>query len=153
MKKITIVTVVLCMVLSLIVGGVAMATAQKLDLRANPPWCDVPGQDEEVAGFVILNNDNETDEVVVVVSLKEGVPNRKYGVFLEAYRGTTGGRVNWLSWKYLGDLTTNRNGKGNFDTRVLRSPDTYYLQIVVSYPWGHWEADSFGTDIVTVTIK
>ena len=152
MKKIA-VALVIGMVLTLIVGGVVLAAAQKLDLRANPPWCDVPVADEPVAGFVVLNNDNETDEVVVVVSLKEGASNQTYGIFLEEYKGQTGGRPNWLSWAYLGDLTTNRNGNGNFDTRISRSHGNYFLQIVVSYPWGHWGAESFGTDIAPITIK
>jgi len=133
MKKIAIVLAV-CMVLSVMVGGVALAAAQKLDLRENPPHCGVPAQTESVAGFVILNNDNDTDEIVVVVSLKQGVPDRTYAIFLEDYTATGG----WKDWAYLGDLTTNGNGKGNFDTRVSRSQDTYHLQIVVSFPWGHW---------------
>jgi len=154
MKKIAIVTVALCMVLSIIVGGVAFAAAQKLDLRENPPPKNVPAAHESVAGFVVLNNDNETDEVVVVVSLKEGAPNRTYGIFLEEYEEAGG----WKYWDYLGDLTTNRNGKGNFDSRIPRSSlwgpgDTHYLQIVVSYPWGTWGTGSFGTDIAAVTIE
>ena len=151
MKKVVI-AVVLCLLLATVLGGVVFAKAEKLDLRANPPWCDVPGPGE-AAGFVVLNNDNEADEVVVVVSLKEGASNRIYGVFLEEYNGTTGGRANWLSWKYLGSLTTNRNGKGNFDARVSRAPGNYYLQIAVSYPWGSWGAESFGTDIAAGIIK
>ena len=153
MKRIAIVTVALCMVLSLIMGGAALAAAQKLDLRANPPRCDVPATTAPVAGFVILNNDNETDEVVVVVSLKDGYPDRTYYVFLEDYKTTTGGPANWKAWAYLGPLTANSKGKGNFDTRVSRLPDEYYLQIVVCYPWGSWGAESFGTDIATVEIK
>ena len=153
MKKLVI-AVVLCLLLATVLSGAVFAKAEKLDLRVNPPWCDVPGPGE-AAGFVVLNNDNETDEVVVVVSLKEGASNRTYGIFLEEYNGTTGG---WKDWDHLGDLTTNRNGKGNFDSRVPRSSlwgsgNTHYLQIVVSYPWGSWGAESFGTDIATITIK
>lgn len=130
-----------------------MAAAQKMDLRENPPWCNVPAEDSLVAGFVVLNNDNETDEVVVVVSLKEGAPNQTYGIFLEEYDGIVGGRDNWLSWNYIGDLTTNRNGHGNFDVRLSHDPGTYYLQIVVSYPWGSWGVQSFGTNIAPVMIE
>lgn len=143
----------ICLLLTTVLSGVVVAKAEKLDLRSNPPWCDVPAEDQTVVGFVVLNNDNETDEVVVVVSLKDGAPNRTYGVFLEEYNGTTGGRGNWVSWYSPGTLTTNGNGHGNFDVRVPRDPGTYYLQIVVSYPWGSWEAQSFGTDIAAVTIR
>ena len=152
MKKIAI-ALILCMVLSVIMGGAALAAAQKLDLRANPPWCDIPGKDQPVAGFVVLNNDNETDEVVVVVSLKEGVAGRTYAIYLEDYKVPAGGRLNWKACRYLGELTTNRNGNGNFDTRVSRSPSIYHLQIVVSYPRGSWGPKSFGTDIATIEIK
>lgn len=151
MKKIIAIALAIVMVLTLGTSA-ALAAAQKLDLRENPPRCDVPGVGES-AGFVVLNNDNETDEVVVVVSLKEGEPNRTYAIFLEGYTGTKGGRTNWLSWAYLGDLTTNRNGKGNFDARVPLSLGPHYLQVVVSYPWGSWGAKSFGTDIAAITIK
>lgn len=152
MKKLAIL-LVLCALLVTLIPGVVLARAQKLDLRANPPWCDVPGASEPVAGFVILNNDNEANQVVVVVSLKDGAANRTYGVFLEDYNGSVGGPANWKAWAYLGSLTTNGQGKGNFDTRVSRLPGTYYLQVVVSYPWGSWGAQSFGTDIATVTIE
>lgn len=152
MKKIAIVIVALCMVLSLIVGGVASAAAQKLDLRAAPPTWGVPDETSPVAGFVVLNNDNEADNVVVVVSLKDGVPGRIYRAYLEEYRDAVpDGKM--PKYKYLGDLTANVRGKGNFKAEVPMIPGTYYLQLVLSYPWGRWGADSFGTDIATITIK
>lgn len=148
MKKVGIVALVLVLLVSL---GTTLAygRAQKLDLRADPPWGSPPPAGP-VAGFVIFNNDNDMDEVVVVVSLKDGAPNRTYGVYLEGYWGPTGP---WKSWAKLGLLTTNRQGNGNFKARVSRDEDTYYLQVVVSWPDGTWGAGSFGTDIATVTIK
>lgn len=152
MKKKLLFLVVALVLLIPLIASPASAVAQKMDLRANPPWCDEPGPGS-VAGFAILNNDNETDEVVVVVSLKEGTPNRTYGIFLEGYNGTTGGRANWLSWAYIGNLTTNSNGNGNFDARIPYTPGTYFLQVVVSHPWGSWGPQSFGTNIAAIEVK
>lgn len=106
-----------------------------------------------MAGFAILNNDNETDEVVVVVSLKDGAPNTFYKyVCLEYYTIPVGGPANWIKYQWLGSLTTNKKGKGNFDARVPLTPGTYYIQVALS-PTGAWGAGAFGTDIATVTIK
>ena len=151
MKK-AVIAAVLSLLLVTTLRGVALCEAQKLGLRENPHTWGVPDPTSAWAGFVILNNDNEADEVVVVVSLKKGVADRTYGVFLEEYKSETPDGSS-PQWTYLGDLTTNIQDKGNFYARVSRSADTCYLQIVVSYPWGSWGAQSFGTDIATVTIE
>jgi hypothetical protein len=124
-----------------------------LQLRHNPPSKNVPAPGEEVTGFVCMHANHEDNKVVVSVVLEAGAPSCTYGVFLETYNGLTGGPANWLSWAHLGNMTTNSSGSGTFSVSVPRSPGVYYLQIVVSYPWGSWGAQSFGTDIAKITIE
>jgi hypothetical protein len=149
MKKVAIIAVLCTLLMVTLVPGVILAKAEKLDLRANPPYKDVPGPDEPVAGFAILNNDNEANEVVVVVSLKEGAPNTFYKYVCLEYYSISGV---WQKYQWVGSLTTNRKGKGNFDTRVSLDPGTYYIQVALS-PTGAWGLNAFGSDIATIIIK
>lgn len=147
MRKI--IVIALAVMLTVIMGGVALAAAQKLDLRANPPYKDVPGAEEPVAGFAVLNNDNETGELVVVVSLKEGTPDTFYKYICLEFYNEVGV---WQKYQWLGSLTTNVRGKGNFDARVSLAPGEYYIQVALS-PTGAWGTGAFGTDIAPITIK
>ncbi len=122
-----------------------------LELRANPPTWGVPASGSPVVGFATLGNDT-AGEVAVTVSLTEGSPGRTYGVFLEEYQSPTPDG-NMPLWKYIGNLTTDSNGDGSFTGTVALSSGTHYLQVVLSYPWGSWGAQSFGTDIAQVIIQ
>jgi hypothetical protein len=125
--------------------SVVSAAAQKLDLREPPyPGWEPPYSYDPtwpLSGFVILNN--AADKLVIVVSLKEGDANTVYGVFLEWYSSPT----DIVGYTEFGDLTTNIQGKGNFETELSLLPGTYYVQIAVG---GWW---SFKTKVVAVTIK
>jgi hypothetical protein len=120
----------------------AMAAAQKLDVRASagdqfshfdPTW--------PLSGFVVFNN--PAGKLMITVSLKDGVACTTYGVYLEWYSDST----TWISYQYLGDLTTNKQGNGNFEAQLPLSPGTYYVQIAVGAGW------DFKTSVTTVVIK
>ena len=97
-------------------------------------------------------------------SLKEGNPNSAYGVYIEWYNvdasvppyteGEAGSAKQvWIWFQYLGVLTTNEQGNGNFDTRLdnmLGTPlteGTYHVQIAVGAGW------NFKSNVTAVTIE
>lgn len=140
MKK----AVVLGLVALLVIGSAVAvhAKAEKEDLYATP----VPKQFSQtgtVAGFVILNNPAGTNNLIVEVSLKGGASNATYGVYLEKYSAA----FVWLNYTYLGDLTTNRQGKGNAHFNPSLTPGVYCLQIAVGAGW------NFASNGVAITLK
>jgi hypothetical protein len=56
-------------------------------------------------------------------------------------------RRTWITYQYLGDLTTNTQGKRNFEVQLPLSPGTYYGQIAVGAGW------DFKSNVATVVIK
>ena len=79
-------------------------------------------------------------------------PNTAYGVYVEAYNGTTGGAGNYQSWTQIGSLTTDANGMGTFSGSISLSSGTHYLQVVLSIGGG-WGPSAFGTNIAKIIIK
>ena len=119
----------------------------KGSLRQNPPSWDVPAATEASGGNATIQADG-----MVNVSLVAGTASTTYGVFLEEYKGTTGGAENYLSWWQIGSLTTDTNGMGTFSSTISLSAGTHYLQIVLSID-GSWGSSAFGTDISKIIIK
>jgi len=116
-------------------------------LRQNPPNDDVPADSEAIGGYASIQANGNVN-----VSLSTGSPNTAYGVYIEAYSGTTGGAGYYQSWTGIGTLTTDTNGMGTFSGKISLSAGTHYLQVVLSIGGG-WGPSAFGTDIAAITIK
>jgi len=116
-------------------------------LRQNPPTADVPAASEAIGGYATIQADG-----AVNVSLSAGSPNTAYGIYVEAYNGTTGGAENYQSWTQIGSLTTDANGMGTFSGSISLISGTHYLQVVLSIGGG-WGPSAFGTNIAKIIIK
>ena len=115
MKKIIILGLVLLMVV--IFATTVFAKAQKFDLIEGSSLIQ-EDLDGESVGFVILNNPNPEDEddecnLVVVVSLKDGVPSTLHYIYLNHW--IDGSRKYWYT---IGTLTTNKFGNANVELRL-----------------------------------
>jgi hypothetical protein len=119
----------------------------KGSLRQNPPDWNAPAATEASAGNAAIQADG-----TVNVSLTAGAPGTTYGVYLEEYKGITGGAENYLSWKLLGSLTTDSNGMCIFSGTYSLSAGTHYLQIVLSVGGG-WGPSAYGTNISKIIIN
>jgi hypothetical protein len=127
MKKLFILGLVLLMVV--VFATIVFGKAEKSDLLHNVSGTVTPNPDGDIGGFVILNNpdpEEEDDEcnLVVVVSLKDGVPNSFYNIYLEYWIDTSRlhvyilGGISGTVDSGNDPLHTNENGKGNFELRL-----------------------------------
>jgi hypothetical protein len=130
--------VAIMLVLCLASTSLVSAAAQKMDLFKSG---DQFGPNGSVSGFSVFNN--PTGKLLVTVSLKAGAANTLYGVYLETYSDPT----TWIAYQYLGDLTTNKQGNGNFEAQLPLLPGTYYVQIAVGAGW------DFKTNVATIVIR
>ena len=155
MKKIAILGIAVVLLLALTGATVVSAAgtgAKILSLRASDvSWGD-PLSTDPRAGFVILNSAREEPKLIVTVWLWKGVPTTAYGVYLEEYEGLPGLFGNWINYKHLGNLTTNKRGWGCFKTEVEAGdmidpgPGVHYVQIAVGAQW------DFKTKVTEMTI-
>lgn len=133
MKKAVIVGLVVLLVIG---SAVALyGKAEKSDL-ATAVYKN-PSPTGASVGFATLNNPSGKNfNLIVVVSLKAGMPNTKYFVYLEKYdsAGT------WLDWVGpIGELDTDPNGRGNVNLKWLLKPGGLYcLQVVLADAGGNW---------------
>ena len=107
-------------------ASVADAAAQKADLHKVGPFpanqCAISATGA-VEGFVVVNETERAEALIVEVSLKGGAPNKTYSVALVQCRGTT-----FVARNVLGTLTTNGEGHGNLHgTAVERAAATSAL--------------------------
>ena len=142
MKK----ALVLALVVLLVIGSAAAAYAKSQKVAL------IDAAKDRSAGFVIFNNPDPADEdynLTMLVSLKQGEPNVKYVVFLHFQRQIPG-------FMCVGDLRTNRRGRGNLEYHgVTFMPPGFLWQVWVEL--GHRENGSFiiefYTDPVEILLK
>ena len=161
MKKQAI-AVVLSVVLSIIVGGVALAAAQRAPLYPVEEGNSdnvLTGQPSQ--GRVIIN-DPMGDVALVIQGNATGLlSNHLYTVWvrnLDMKGGYTGDYINKytpLGYYLLDCFTTNRQGKGHFHLNI-RATDlpagTYDIQVAINDPPGDPSDSPFGPTVLA-TVK
>ena len=151
MKKIILLGLVLLMVV--VFATTVFGAAQKSDLIYDPGAQNANPSGDVVVGFAIINNPSnpnglDGDNLIVVVSLKkceQVSPDTTYGVYLEGYYEDDV----WYGEMYIGDLVTDKLGKGTAEFKLYAPvpPGTYKIQIVVGASW------AFGTTAVDIEVK
>jgi hypothetical protein len=118
----------------------ATAAAKKLPLTPYAGFPDLPG-----GGFVIINDGaGGNHNLELTVSLKGAIPNTTFEVWLENDGNPTLG-------PYIGTITTDEAGNGNFHINYQMEPGEYNLGIDVAIGGGdrYLTSNVYGAPIYT----
>lgn len=144
MKKIAI-ALALCMALSVVVGGAALAGG-KASVQKAPLYLVDGGSSDNVRddlasqGRVIIN-DPMGDVALIIQGNVEGLKdNYSYTVWVRELFGYTGPSIHAYPPYYkLDTFTTNSKGKGHFHLNILATDlpsGTYDIQVAINDPVG-----------------
>jgi len=138
MKKVAI-ALALCMGLSTLVGGVALAAAQRAPLYpVGGGTSDDVTTEEPSQGRVVINNPKGDVTLIIQGNVTGLTAGQSYDVWvrdLTRYTGPSTKSNSALGYYLLDTFTANRQGKGHFHLNILAADlpaGSYTLQVAIN---------------------